>query len=82
MSFQTDDQGARKLAIEELAFGSVQTTPHVLGWLFYHGKLADHELGRIIKEHEQVGRPLRKYFEQIYEEAMRCRLMERGRGPT
>ena len=82
MNFQTDDQGARKLAIEELPFGSVQTTPHVLGWLFFHGKLADHELRIIIEEHEQVDRPLRKYLEQIYAEAMRCRLMERGRGPT
>lgn len=73
ITFQTDDQGARKLAVEELPIGRVQTTPHVLGWLYFHGKLADHELRIIIAEHEQVSRPLRKYLQGMYEEAMRCR---------
>lgn len=77
--FQTDDQGARKLAAEVLPQTHVQTTPHVLGWLFFHRKLLDHELGIIIKQHEELVRPLRRFFEEMYNEALRCRLMEQGR---
>lgn len=75
MAFQTDDQGARKLAVEVLAAARVQTTPHVLGWLFFNRRLADHDLDAVIAQHEQVSRPLRRYFEEMYREAMRCRLM-------
>jgi len=77
LAFQTDDQGARKLATEELPKDSVQTTPHVLGWLFFHGRLADHELNLIISEHKAHSRHLSKFFQALYEEALRCRLMER-----
>lgn len=77
MAFQTDDQGARKLAVEVLSDGLVQTTPHVLGWLFFHGKFADHEFATIVGQHEEVSRPLRRYFEAMYQEALRCRLMQR-----
>ncbi|HET8933822.1 MAG TPA: hypothetical protein VFN67_10295 [Polyangiales bacterium] len=75
--FQTDDQGARKLAAAILGGERVQTTPHVLGWLFYHGRLVDSDLAGIIEEHESLDGPLRRYYEEMYAEAMRCRLMVR-----
>jgi hypothetical protein len=38
LPFQTDDQGARKLASAVLGPERVQTTPHVLGWLVLLGE--------------------------------------------
>jgi len=78
MAFQTDDMGARKLAASVMDGASVQTTAHVVGWLFFMGHLADGDLSVIVTEHEAVNRPLKPYFEQMYLEAMRCRLMARG----
>lgn len=80
LSVQTDDQGARKLAALVLAEDCVQTTPHVLGWLFFEGRLADGDLAGIIEEHESFERPLRKFFDLMYLEAMRCRLLARTAG--
>lgn len=77
VGFQTDDQGARKLATAVLSAERVQTTPHVLGWLFFQGRLVDSDLAGIIEEHEAHERPLRPHYETMYEEAMRCRLLVR-----
>jgi hypothetical protein len=78
LSFQTDDQGARKLASSVLGPDRVQTTPHVLGWLVFSGRLGDGDLSGIVEEHESFERPLRPYFEDLYREAMRCRLVARS----
>lgn len=77
LSVQTDDQRARKLAALVLTEDRVQTTPHVLGWLFFEGRLADGDLACIVEEHESFERPLRRFFDQMYHEAMRCRLLAR-----
>lgn len=77
LTFQTDDQGARKLATATLTIDRVQTTPHVLGWLFFEGRLSDGDLSGIVEEHESFERPLRRFFEEMYGEAMRCRLLAR-----
>lgn len=77
LAFQTDDQRARKLALTALPAERVQTTPHVLGWLFFEGRLVDGDLSSIIEEHESFERPLRRFFEEMYTEAMRCRLLAR-----
>ena len=86
LAFQTDDMGARTLAATTLASERVQTTPHVVGWLFYEGRLADADLAEILREHQSFERPLRKFFQEMYEEAMRCRLLSRsapaGVGPS
>ena len=74
-AFLTDDQKARKLAREVLPGSMVQTTPHLLGWLFFTSRLSDADKDTIITEHEEMGRPLSDYFEQMYFEACRCRLM-------
>ncbi len=77
LTVQTDDQRARKLAALVLTEDRVQTTPHVLGWLFFDGRLADADLAGIVEEHESLERPLREFFRQMYKEAMRCRLLAR-----
>jgi len=80
LAFQTDDQGARTLAITALTVERVQTTTHVLGWLFFEGRLADGDLAGIIAEHESFDRPLRPHFEGMHQEAMRCRLLAHAGG--
>lgn len=74
-AFLTDDQGARKLAGIAMKGHLVQTTPHLLGWLVFIGRLVGSDIDRIIEEHDSLERPLRRYFSEMYEEAMRCRLM-------
>lgn len=76
IGFQTDDQKARKLATAVLEMSRVQTTPHVLGWLFFHGHLFDHDLSSILEEHARMRRPLQQYFEEMYTEALRCRALD------
>jgi hypothetical protein len=78
-AFLTDDQGARKLAELSLDHGMVQTTPHLFGWLFFSGKLMDVDKRTVIDQHNEVGRPLEKYFEEIYGTALSYRLMARPR---
>jgi len=74
-AFLTDDQKARKLGEEFMGTPGPQTTPHLVGWLFFYGHLVDSEKAVVIEEHESMERPLSKYFETMYMEAMRCRLM-------
>ena len=76
-AFLTDDQKARKLAQEVLGPASTQTTPHLVGWLFFTNKLVDGDKSVVLSEHQAMGRPLGKYFEEMYMEACRCRLMAR-----
>ncbi len=71
----TDDQGARKLAESSLDMGMVQTTPHLLGWLFFTAKLVDADKNTILEQHKEVGRPLQPYFEEMYNTALSFRLM-------
>ncbi len=71
-AFLTDDQKARKLALEVLP-GQVQTTPHLFGWLLFEGTLNDSDSASVIAEHEQVNLPLGQYFKEIYETVQRYR---------
>ncbi len=73
--FMTDDQKARELGAYILGSDFVQTTPNLLGWLFYQRILIDSELNEIITEHNINERPLEKYFKEVYEESLRIRLM-------
>ncbi|MCU0550841.1 MAG: hypothetical protein MUC48_15950 [Leptolyngbya sp. Prado105] len=51
-AFLTDDMKARKLAgASNCQF--VQTTPHLLGWLYFANFLGDGDLKAIIDEHEE-----------------------------
>ena len=66
----TDDQGARKLG-QEVIPDHVQTTPHLFGWLLFEGILKDSDKDIVMAEHESLNLPLRKYFEEISEIALR-----------
>jgi hypothetical protein len=74
-AFLTDDRGARKLAEGVMDRGMVQTTPHLFGWLFFTQRLSDGDKDAVIEAHESMNGPLREYFEEMYMEALRCRLM-------
>lgn len=74
-AFLTDDQAARALAARVMDPAIVQTTPHMLGWLVFIGQLCDGDIAGIVQEHEGLHRPLKPYFEEMYREAMRCRLL-------
>ncbi|MGB6378035.1 MAG: hypothetical protein WBG24_15075 [Syntrophobacteria bacterium] len=74
-AFLTDDQKARKLATEVMDSAKVQTTPHLFGWLCFTSRLGDGDKDTICKEHIKFNRPLAQYFEIMYQEALRCRLM-------
>jgi len=74
-AFMTDDKKARKLAQTELAADRVQTTPHLLGWLLFERRITDGDKDEIIKQHEELDRPLAEHFETIYLEALRCLMM-------
>jgi len=75
LAFLSDDQKARKLALEVLTQQLVQTTPHLVGWLFFHNHLTDGDKPAIIADHKAMNRPLAKFFDEMYLEALRCRLM-------
>ena len=81
-AFLTDDQNARRLASAIMDDRKVQTTPHLVGWLYFTGNLVDGDKDAIAREHEALGRPLVRYFQEMYEEAMRCRLMQKQEGDS
>jgi hypothetical protein len=55
----------------------VQTTPHLLGWLLFEGRLTDWDKDDIVAEHKRLGGILEQFYSDVYQEAMRCRLMIR-----
>lgn len=73
-AFLTDDQSARILAQNLLDPNMVQTIPHLFGWLFYSGYLIDSDKDPIIAEHNELGRPLAKYFIEMYLKANELKL--------
>ena len=78
--FLTDDKAARTFAKKVLGTGQVQTTPHLVGHLFYKRHLLDGDLNVIVAEHNAYiasnwGR-LDNFFKSVYEESLRIRLME------
>jgi predicted nucleic acid-binding protein len=79
-AFLTDDQPARKLAEKILGKGKVQTTPHLLGHLFYKRHLIDADITEVISEHNSYTSnswgKLDAFFKSVYEESLRIRLME------
>lgn len=79
-AFLTDDQKARKLAS---SLGQlVQTTPHLLGWLFFTGRLSDGDKKTIIDQHMRLAGTLSPHFEVIYNESLRCQLLQRNGAAT
>ena len=79
-AFMSDDAKALKLATTIIANDHIQSTTHLVGWLFFEGKLQDSDKDRIIAELKQFDRNLQPHLDRAYEEAMRCRLMNRNHG--
>jgi hypothetical protein len=71
----SDDRKARRLADDVLGRARSQTTPLLFGWLIYNRSLGDGDKDLVVAQHEAVGRPLRRYLEEAYLEALRCRAM-------
>ena len=80
-AFMTDDKGARELAGQVITDGKVQTTPHLLGWLFYQNILIDSDKETIIEEHSKFRKEKRgnlsKFFNEMYNRAYEYQLMNR-----
>lgn len=75
ISFLTEDQNARKFS-KNVVGVNTQTTPHLLGWLFFEGYLLDGDLHQIITEHKAMDGKLENYFKEVFLEAMRCKLLK------
>jgi hypothetical protein len=73
--FLTDDQKARKLAATAIDKERIQTTPHLFGWLTYENFLTDGDKDQVINQHNNFGRPLKEFFETMYQRALEFRLM-------
>lgn len=69
-AFLTDDKKARELAEEVMTRQFVQTTPHLVGWLFFKNFLGDGDLKSIVDEHQKYNRPLARYFKDMYDRAL------------
>lgn len=80
-AFMTDDKGARELAEQVITDGKVQTTPHLLGWLFYQNILIDSDKAAIIEEHSKFRKEKRgnlsEFFKDMYKRAYEYQLMNR-----
>lgn len=76
IAFMTDEKKARNFASQKLGL-KVETTPKLYAWLQYCQHLGDGDHEDIIREHEiYESRPLTLHFQEAYEEALRCRLMQ------
>lgn len=74
ISFLTDDRQARRFSLDVLGI-KAETTPMLYGYLHYHRHLGSSDHGDVVSEHEMYeARPLSKYLDEAYHEALRCRL--------
>jgi predicted nucleic acid-binding protein len=73
-AFLTDDRKAARLAAKILRAGNVQSTPHLIAWLYFLGNLQDSDKNSIVKDLAALGRNLQPHLENAYQEALRCRL--------
>jgi predicted nucleic acid-binding protein len=75
IAFMTDERLAFRHAEGALGL-SVETTPRLYGYLHFKKHLVDSDHRLVIAEHEKFEkRPLTKFLQEAYEEAMRCTLM-------
>lgn len=78
IAFMTDERQAHHFASSRLGL-SVETTPKLYAWLHYYQHLGSGDHEDILREHEVYeARPLSRFLQEAYEEAMRCRLMQRS----
>jgi len=74
VALMTDEKLARRHSEERLGL-KVETTPKLYGYLHFKRHLNDSDHFSIVSEHERYERrPLTRFFNEAYEEALRCRL--------
>jgi len=73
-AFMTDDRKAARLAEKILPAGNVQSTPHLVGWMYFMGRFEDSDKATIVAELAGLGRNLQPHLDTAYQEALRCRL--------
>lgn len=69
----TDDKGAQKLALTHLTADAVQSTPHLIAWLYFTSLLADADVAQVKEELRGLARNLDPHFDNFYREAQQCR---------
>jgi hypothetical protein len=79
-AFLSDDRKASKLAAAIIPNDHIQSTTHLIGWLYFEGKLQDSDKDKITAELKQFDRNLQPHLDRAYEEALRCRLMNSNPG--
>lgn len=77
-SVLTDDQKARRLA-SDVGHALVQTTPHLLSWLIFIGRLGDSDTAVVIQQHEALDQDLAPHFQRAYIMALECKLNSQPR---
>jgi hypothetical protein len=82
LAFLTDDTGAKKLGLQELDGGRVQSSPHLFGWLVFAGHISDAEVDPIVTEHASMRRHRGEDFRRNYLEALRIRLLLQTPAPS
>jgi predicted nucleic acid-binding protein len=84
-AFMTDDKKASKLARSVINNNKVQSTPHLLAWLYFAGRLQDSDKDTVIADLTALNRgSLKTHIDEAYREALRCRLLAQslGRAPA
>lgn len=71
--FITDDRKAWQLA-KDSGHPHTQTTPHLLSWLIFIGRLGDGDKDTIIAQHLEAGRHIAQHLQMAYEMALQCKL--------
>lgn len=82
--FITDDQRARSVGERVLGVSRVRTTPHLVGWLVYIGRLTDSDVPQVISDNTEFSESafyaawgrLAEFIRVCYEHAMGLRLRE------
>lgn len=69
----TDDKGAQKLARTQLQEDAIQSTPHLVAWLYFGSLLGDGDVAQVKAELTALSRNLDPHFDSFYFEAQRCR---------
>jgi hypothetical protein len=71
----TDDKGAQKLARSHQQAEAIQSTPHLVAWLYFGSLLGDGDVAQVKTELAALSRNLDPHFDNFYLEAQRCRVI-------
>jgi predicted nucleic acid-binding protein len=78
----TDDQKARKRIREVMPNHPVQTTPHLLSWLSYLGRITPVEKETILNDHRRNGGQIVYHLERGFEIGVEARDKQDARVST